>query len=149
LLWYLAGAAQSPRDAAAHGGPSRLRAAGRRPSHPPRQRRPLQAEGVKLAAAAAPAATPAASGDADADAAAEEGEESDSVAEASSEAKPLLPWLKRLPVKRAVTYSNATSDTFSFTLAYNTSSPNGLPPGVSDPLIGAFEVSGVADVIQK
>jgi hypothetical protein len=117
------------------------------PHYPPTLHHRPQAEGVKLAAAA-PAA-PAASDSAAAAAASEDGEESEAAAEASSEAKPLLPWFKRLPVKRAVTYSNVTSDSFSFTLAYNTSSPNGLPPGVSDPLLGVFEVSGVADAIQK
>ena len=36
---------------------------------------------------------------------------------------------KKLPIKRAVKYSNLTADGFSFTLAYNGSALHGLPPG--------------------
>ncbi|KAK9811690.1 hypothetical protein WJX72_008444 [[Myrmecia] bisecta] len=66
--------------------------------------------------------------------------------------KSLLPFLKRLPAKRVVHLPNATSDRIAFTLAYDTDSdsPNGqLPPGVDSPIIGIFELSGVADVLEK
>jgi hypothetical protein len=57
--------------------------------------------------------------------------------------------MKKLPTKRAKTFNNMTSDSFTVTVSYNESTPHGLPPGLRDPLLAKFEVSGVADVIAK
>lgn len=67
----------------------------------------------------------------------EEGEgEAGAGAAAAARPKVLLPAGKKLPVKRALRWTNLTADPFTFTLAYNESSPHGLPPGVKDTLIG-------------
>jgi hypothetical protein len=57
--------------------------------------------------------------------------------------------MKKLPTKRAKTFNNMTSDSFTVTISYNKSSPHGLPPGLKDPHLAKFEVSGVADAIAK
>jgi hypoxia up-regulated 1 len=63
--------------------------------------------------------------------------------------KSLLPVGKKLPIKRAIKYTNLTVDTFSFSLSYNTSSLHSLPPGTSQPLLGTWAVSGIADVVKR
>ncbi|KAF8058449.1 HSP70-17 [Scenedesmus sp. PABB004] len=63
--------------------------------------------------------------------------------------KNLLPAGKKLPIKRAVKYSNLTIDGFSFALAYNASTPHGLPPGVCDPALAAYTVAGITDAIER
>jgi hypothetical protein len=52
-------------------------------------------------------------------------------------------------VKRAVKYSNLTIDGFSFELRYNASGTHGLPPGVSDPKLATYSVSGIKDAIKR
>lgn len=63
--------------------------------------------------------------------------------------KNLLPAGKKLPIKRAIKYTNLTQDAFSFRLVYNESSPHGLPPGVTDPLLAEYTVSGVQDAVER
>eukprot|EP00879_Flechtneria_rotunda_P024057 GHRR01025481.1.p1 GENE.GHRR01025481.1~~GHRR01025481.1.p1 ORF type:complete len:539 (+),score=222.19 GHRR01025481.1:412-2028(+) len=63
--------------------------------------------------------------------------------------KSLLPAGKKLPIKRAIKYSNLTIDGFSFDLHYNTSTVHGLPPGVEDPQLASFQVSGIQDAIKR
>jgi hypothetical protein len=47
-------------------------------------------------------------------------------------------------------FNNLTSDSFSFRLEYNTSSPHGLPPGhVGGPLIAEYDVSGIKDAVTR
>jgi hypothetical protein len=52
-------------------------------------------------------------------------------------------------VKRAVKYSNLTIDGFSFELRYNASGTHGLPPGVLDPKLAEYTVSGIKDAIKR
>jgi hypothetical protein len=63
--------------------------------------------------------------------------------------KNLLPAGKKLPIKRAIKYTNLTQDAFSFRLRYNESSPHGLPLGVTDPLLAEYTVSGVQDAVER
>jgi hypoxia up-regulated 1 len=64
--------------------------------------------------------------------------------------KNLLPAGKKLPVKRAVKFSNLTADGFSFRLAYNESAPHGLPPGhVGSLVIAEYSVSGIKAAIER
>jgi hypothetical protein len=56
---------------------------------------------------------------------------------------------KKLPIKRAVKYSNLTIDGFSFTLAYNASALHGLPPGTNTPLLAQYTVAGISDAIKR
>ena len=56
---------------------------------------------------------------------------------------------KKLPIKRAVKYNNLTIDGFSFQLHYNTSGTHGLPPGVVDPKLAQYTVSGIKDAIKR
>ena len=61
----------------------------------------------------------------------------------------LLPAMKKLPIKRIVHFNNLTSDPIRVSLAYNTSAPNGLPPGVDEAELGAFEITGVDGAIRR
>lgn len=56
---------------------------------------------------------------------------------------------KKLPVKRAIKYTNLTLPGFSFTLAYNASAHHGLPPGVTQPLLGSYTVAGIDTVVAR
>jgi hypothetical protein len=56
---------------------------------------------------------------------------------------------KKLPIKRAIKYNNLTIDSFSFDLQYNTSGAHGLPPGVTDPKLAQYTVSGIKDAIKR
>jgi hypoxia up-regulated 1 len=110
-----------------------------------------EGEGKKAGAPAAAAAD--ASGETDAELL--KGESSDAEAADSSNKKggpvvrALLPPGKRLPARRAVKFHNLTTDGFSFSLRYNTSSPRGLPPGVSDPLLARYTVSGIRRAVER
>lgn len=64
----------------------------------------------------------------------------------------LLPPMKKLPVKRLVTFVNVTRSPIKISLAYNTTSSlphGGLPPGVDEPALAAFEISGVEKAIER
>lgn len=67
----------------------------------------------------------------------------------SSGVKRLLAYMKRLPVTRVVHFRELQQDTVRFSLAYNASTPHRLPPGVTQPELGAWEVSGVSTVIDR
>ncbi len=54
-----------------------------------------------------------------------------------------------MPIKRAIKYNNLTIDSFSFDLHYNTSGSHGLPPGVTDPKLAEYTVSGIKDAIKR
>jgi hypothetical protein len=56
---------------------------------------------------------------------------------------------KKLPIKRAIRYTNLTIDGFSFELRYNTSTVHGLPPGVEQPELASYTVAGIQDAIKR
>jgi len=63
----------------------------------------------------------------------------------------LLPYMKKLPVRRIVHFNDLTRDPIRLSLAYNTTTPHGVPPATDpqDPSIGHFEVTGIDTVISK
>ena len=61
----------------------------------------------------------------------------------------LLPYMKRLPIKRVVTFSNVSKDPIRFSIAYNSSTSSGLPPGVDEPHLASFEVTGINKAIER
>lgn len=61
----------------------------------------------------------------------------------------LLPYMKRLPIKRLVTFNGTTKDPIRFSIAYNTTTSSGLPPGVDDPHLASFEVTGINKAIER
>ncbi|GIL71901.1 hypothetical protein Vretimale_636 [Volvox reticuliferus] len=61
----------------------------------------------------------------------------------------LLPYMKKLPNKRVVKLERLAGDPLRFSLAYNISTPHGLPPGVKTPELAEFEVTGIDGVIQR
>ncbi|WIA17622.1 hypothetical protein OEZ85_014432 [Tetradesmus obliquus] len=63
--------------------------------------------------------------------------------------KNLLPAGKKLPIKRAIKYTNLTIDGFSFELRYNASTVHGLPPGVESPELAKYTVAGIQDAIKR
>eukprot|EP00193_Tetraselmis_chui_P004076 CAMPEP_0177768970 /NCGR_PEP_ID=MMETSP0491_2-20121128/10035_1 /TAXON_ID=63592 /ORGANISM="Tetraselmis chuii, Strain PLY429" /LENGTH=991 /DNA_ID=CAMNT_0019285873 /DNA_START=172 /DNA_END=3147 /DNA_ORIENTATION=- len=60
----------------------------------------------------------------------------------------LLPFRKKLPVKRAVKLGRLLGDTANLTLSYDAESTP-LPPGVSDPKLGTFFISGIEQSTKK
>ena len=64
------------------------------------------------------------------------------------ERKPLLPKHKRFPIRRIVTIQNATADR-TFTVYHNISGGQQLPPGIVNPVLGEFAVTGVKHAIAK
>jgi hypothetical protein len=56
---------------------------------------------------------------------------------------------KKLPIKRAIKYSNLTIDSFSFELRYNSSGVHGLPPGAVEPKLAEYTVSGIQEAIKR
>jgi hypothetical protein len=56
---------------------------------------------------------------------------------------------KKLPIKRAIKYTNLTIDGFSFELRYNASTVHGLPPGVETPELASYTVAGIQDAIKR
>jgi hypothetical protein len=48
-----------------------------------------------------------------------------------------------------VKYTNLTIDGFSFELRYNSSTTHGLPPGVTDPFLAGYTVSGISAAVQR
>ncbi|KAF5840430.1 Hsp70 protein-domain-containing protein [Dunaliella salina] len=72
-------------------------------------------------------------------------------ADAEEKVRNLLPYMKKLPVRRLIHFNNLTQDPIRMSLLYNASTPHGLPPA-TDPqssAIGTFEVSGINTVINK
>ena len=61
----------------------------------------------------------------------------------------LLPYMKKLPIKRVVHFSNVSSDPIQISLEYNTTTPHGLPPGVSNSSLAAMEITGIDTVIAR
>jgi len=59
----------------------------------------------------------------------------------------LLPFRKKLPIKRSVKLGRLAGDTANLTLSYNAS--EGLPPGVSDPVLGTYLISGISESLKK
>ncbi len=57
--------------------------------------------------------------------------------------------MKKLPNKRVVKLDNLAGDPLRFSLAYNQSTPHGLPPGVKTPELAEFEATGIDGVIQR
>ena len=68
--------------------------------------------------------------------------------EKPNERKPLIPKHKRFPVRRIVTIQNATEDR-TFTVYHNVSDGQVLPPGIVEPTLGEFAVTGVKDAMEK
>ena len=52
----------------------------------------------------------------------------------------LLPFRKKLPIKRTVKLGRVAGDTANLTLSYNTSEV--LPPGTTDNTLGTYTISG-------
>ena len=61
----------------------------------------------------------------------------------------LLPYMKKLPIKRVVHLNNVTASPIRMSLAYNTSTHHGLPPGVEAPELASFEVTGIEKAIER
>ncbi|GLI64023.1 hypothetical protein VaNZ11_007184 [Volvox africanus] len=61
----------------------------------------------------------------------------------------LLPYMKKLPNKRVVKLERLAGDPLRFSLAYNITTPHGLPPGIKTPELAEFEVTGIDGVIQR
>ena len=61
----------------------------------------------------------------------------------------LLPYMKKLPIKRIVHLNNISASPIRISLSYNTSTHHGLPPGVDSPKLASFEVTGIEGVIER
>ncbi|GFR42342.1 hypothetical protein Agub_g3033, partial [Astrephomene gubernaculifera] len=61
----------------------------------------------------------------------------------------LLPYMKKLPSKRLVKLERLAADPLRFSLAYNGSTPHGLPPGVREAALAEWEVTGVDEVVGR
>ena len=61
----------------------------------------------------------------------------------------LLPYMKKLPIKRIVHLNNVSASPIRISLSYNTSTHHGLPPGVDSPELASFEVTGIEGVIER
>lgn len=66
-----------------------------------------------------------------------EGEE-----EAAFKPKTLLPFMKRVPVKRVVHLPNITADPIKFSLKYNMSQGASLPPGAASDEMASYTLTG-------
>lgn len=63
--------------------------------------------------------------------------------------KALLPYLKQVPRSRVINLSNFSADPFSFSMSFNSSSPNGLPAGAAGELYAQYNISGASVAIEK
>ena len=70
-------------------------------------------------------------------------------AEAAFKDKAVLPFMKKLPIKRVVHLPNITADPIKFSLQYNTSQGSPLPPGVASAEMAHFVVTGVDSTLSK
>ncbi len=70
-------------------------------------------------------------------------------AEAAFKDKAVLPFMKKLPIKRVVHLPNITADPIKFSLQYNTSQGSPLPPGVTSAEMAHFVVTGVDSTLSK
>ncbi|CAD7703207.1 unnamed protein product [Ostreobium quekettii] len=61
----------------------------------------------------------------------------------------LLPYMKRLPVKRILHLANFTADPFNVSFAFNTSGGRPLPSGMETTDYGTYEVSGMKKAVEK
>lgn len=62
--------------------------------------------------------------------------------EAAFKLKTLLPYMKRVPVKRVVHLPNITADPIHFSLQYNLSQGMPLPPGAPSEDMASFTLTG-------
>jgi len=69
--------------------------------------------------------------------------------EAAFKDKAVLPFMKKLPIKRVVHLPNITADPIKFSLQYNTSQGSPLPPGVSSAEMAHFVMTGVDSTLSK
>lgn len=69
--------------------------------------------------------------------------------EAAFKDKAVLPFMKKVPIKRVVHLPNVTADPIKFSLQYNTSQGSPLPPGVSSPEMAHFVVTGIDSTLTK
>lgn len=69
--------------------------------------------------------------------------------EAAFKDKAVLPFMKKLPIKRVVHLPNITADPIKFSLQYNSSQGSPLPPGVTSPEMAYFVVTGVDSTLSK
>ena len=69
--------------------------------------------------------------------------------EAAFKDKAVLPFMKKLPIKRVVHLPNITADPIKFSLQYNSSQGSPLPPGVTSPEMAHFVVTGVDSTLSK
>ena len=63
--------------------------------------------------------------------------------------KAVLPFMKKVPVKRVVLLPNITADPIKFSLLYNTSQGLPLPPGAASKQMAEYTVTGVDGVLSK
>ena len=69
--------------------------------------------------------------------------------EAAFKDKAVLPFMKKVPVKRVVHLPNITSDPINFSLQYNTSQGHPLPPGAASRQMAEYVVTGVDGILSK
>lgn len=62
--------------------------------------------------------------------------------EAAFKPKTLLPFMKRVPVKRVVHLPNITGDPIKFSLQYNMSQGASLPPGAASDEMASYTLTG-------
>lgn len=64
--------------------------------------------------------------------------------------KPLLPYMKRLPLKRVVSLTNVSgTDFLPIRIEFNTSGNHFLPPGAMDHVFATYNLSGIEESIRK
>lgn len=56
--------------------------------------------------------------------------------------KTLLPYMKRVPIKRVVHLPNVTADPIKFSLQYNISQGSPLPPGAASREMASYTLTG-------
>mmetsp|Transcript_27424 Transcript_27424/g.69745 ORF Transcript_27424/g.69745 Transcript_27424/m.69745 type:complete len:1029 (-) Transcript_27424:524-3610(-) len=78
-----------------------------------------------------------------------EGEVPDLEGQGAEKTRNLLPYRKKLPIKRVVHFANLTADPIRLSLAYNTSTPHALPPGAADAHMAQFNITGVETAIKR
>lgn len=70
-------------------------------------------------------------------------------AESAFKDKAVLPFMKKVPIKRVVHLPNITADPIKFSLQYNISQGRPFPPGTASPEMAQFVVTGVDSTISK
>ncbi len=69
--------------------------------------------------------------------------------ESAFKEKAVLPFMKKVPIKRVVHLPNITADPIKFSLQYNITQGSPLPPGVASTEMAQFVVTGVDSTFGK